>query len=131
MTTSTYAQRHIDFSSRSEGVFRVHSIVRFLSNRRFITGAAIGWIVLAIVTYLVAAYSLFGFGIAVQQKSVLIKALTESNTIVELNLQQRQTQFAINNAGILESMQKISDMRYVLPTDTAVSRADMADHGNQ
>ena len=130
MMTSTYIQRRIDSSLRSEKTDHAYDIVRFF-NKRFVTGAAIGWIALAIVTYLAAAYSLFGFGISIQQKSALMKALTESNTIAELNLQQRQTQFAISNADALESMQKISDMRYVLPTDTAVSRADMSRQDNQ
>lgn len=81
--------------------------------------------------YLIAMYSVFGLGIALQQQSTVAKDLTESNIIAELNLQQRQTEFAKNNKDVLRSMQKISDMRYVLPADTAMSRVDMLDRSGQ
>ncbi|MDP3778671.1 MAG: hypothetical protein Q8R30_01315 [bacterium] len=81
------------------------------------------WIGGAILVYLVAVYSVFGLSVTLSQNGAVAKALTESNTIMELNLQREQTEFARNNQDVLESMQKISEIRYVGPTDTAVSRA--------
>jgi len=87
----------------------------------------ITWIGGAILVYLVAVYSVFGLSMTLSQNGAVAKALTESNTIMELNLQREQTEFARNNQDVLESMEKISEIRYVGPTDTAVSRADTLD----
>lgn len=125
MTVSPYNQHQIYIPSHSERHVLSLNIFHLFQNNGFITGAIIAWITIAVVMYLVAVYSFFGLGVTLQHKSFAIKNLTESNTIAELNLQQRQTEFAKNNQYILESMEKISDMRYVLPTDTTVSWADI------
>ncbi len=92
---------------------------------------AIVWIASAVAVYLVAVYSVFGLGVAVQEKTAVAKELAESNKILELDLQQKYTQFARNNEEILQTMEKISDLKYVLPADTSVSRADIIMHANQ
>ncbi len=121
----TYRLQHNDRRTPLLNVFSVlhddRSVIRF----------AFCWIVVAALIYLVAMYFIFGLGIALQEQSTVAKDLTESNIIAELNLQQRQTEFVRNNADVLQSMQKISDMRYILPTDTAVSRIDISDQSNQ
>lgn len=127
MTVSSYNQRQIYLPSRDKRHIPSLNALQLFQNSGCITGAIIAWITITVVMYLVAVYSFFGLGVGLQQKSLVIKNLTESNTIAELNLQQRQTEFAKNNQDILESMEKISDMRYVLPADTAVSRADTPD----
>jgi len=131
MTSLSYIQYQTYISSRNERHFRISNIFSLFSHSRFITSVAVAWIAIAVVIYFVAVYSFFGLGVTLQEKSSAIKDLIESNTITELNLQQRQTEFARNNKNILESMQKISDMRYVLPTDTAVSQADILDRSSQ
>ena len=82
------------------------------------------WIAGAIVVYLVAVYSLFGLGITLQEKTIELKKLTEANIISELNLRQKQTEFARNNEDILQSMEKITNLRYITPADTAVSQVE-------
>ena len=132
MTTLTNIQRHTHTPSLSyERTGIMHYLLQGLQSRGFVTHMTTAWIVGAIVTYLIAAYSLFGLGVTMQQKSAVLKELTETNTIAELNIQQKQTEFAKNNEDILQSMEKISDMRYVLPLHTSVSRADVSDQMNQ
>lgn len=131
MTISSYSQRRIYIFSRNERYVSLSNTFRLFCNGGFATGAAIAWIILGTAIYLIAVYSSFGLEIGLQQKFLVVKNLTESNTIIELNLRQRQTEFTKNNQDILESMQKISDMRYVLPTDTAVSRVDISHQRSQ
>lgn len=126
--TSIHHQTYVFM--RSENVSWAQSIYYILNNSRFFTGLLMTWILVAVAIYLIAIYSFFGLGVALQEKSLMVKNLSESNTIVELNLQQQQTAFVRNNQTILESMEKISDMRYVLPTDTAMSRADALNQSN-
>ena len=111
--------------SRDTSVGVVHYAFDMLQKRGFITHMMLAVIAGAILAYLIAIYSLFGLGVTLQQKSIVLKELTDTNRITELNLGQRQTEFAKNNEDILQSMEKISDLRYVLPADTSVSRADI------
>lgn len=92
--------------------------------------AIIGWSTIAVASYLIAVYSVFGLSAGMQQKSLLLKELAESNTITELHIQQKETEFARDNEDVLESMQKISDIHYVIPAETAVSRVDTAEERN-
>ena len=132
MTTLTNIQRHTYTPSLSyERTGIMYAFVRALQSRGFVTHVTIAWIAGAVLTYLIAAYSLFGLSVRIQQKSSSLKGLMETNTITELNLRKKQTEFAKNNADILQSMEKISDMRYVLPLHTSVSRADVSDPINQ
>lgn len=103
-----------------------HATVHALEDSGFMMRMLMVWIAGAVVIYLVASYSLFGLGITMQQKTAMMKELNEANTIAELSMQQKHTEFARNNEVILQSMEKIGDLRYVLPTDTAVSRADIS-----
>ena len=95
-------------------------------NDGWITRIMIAWIAGAITTYLITVYSLFGLGVTIQQNMTELKNLTEANTISELNLGQQQTTFAKNNEDILQSMEKITNMRYLMPADTSVSQADIS-----
>ena len=92
----------------------------------WMTRIMIAWIAGAIATYLITVYSLFGLGVTIQQKMTELKNLTEANTISELHLGQQQTAFAKNNEDILQSMEKITNMRYLMPVDTSVSQADIS-----
>ncbi|MDP3770190.1 MAG: hypothetical protein U1A25_01970 [Candidatus Sungbacteria bacterium] len=125
MTTLTYIQRRMVLTSFDNRMFRIPRTFRLINDRGSITAMIIGWGGAAIASYLIAVYYFFGLGASMQQKSLLIKELTESNTIIELTIQQKETAFARDNEDVLESMQKISDIRYVTPTDTSVSRADV------
>ena len=131
MTVVSHTYYKIYNSSRFERDSYISYVRGIFNSGGFVTKAAIGWVAVAVVVYLVATYSVFGLDITLKQQSAVVKDLTESNTITELHLQQRQTEFARTNKDILQSMQKISDMRYVLPTDTTVSRADISDRSSQ
>ena len=131
MTTLTYIHHALVPASLNERAFRTNDAFRNINERGIITGIIIAWAGAAILSYLIAVYYLFGLSNSLQQKSLVVKDLVESNTIVELNIQQNQTSFIKNNADVLESMQKISEMRYVGAADTAVSRAEILEHTNQ
>ena len=125
MTTFTYIQRHNARTSLNDGMLRFPRTFRLINNQGHITAIIIGWSSMAIISYLIAIYCLFGLSAGMQQKSLLLKKLAESNTITELNIQQKETAFARDNENVIESMQKISDIRYVIPVDTSVSRVDI------
>lgn len=131
MITLPYIHHHSYGFRRNNKHTRILNVFRILHDGRLVTRFALCWIVVAALVYLTAMYSVFGLGIALQEQSTTAKDLTESNIIAELNLQQRQTEFARNNKDVLQSMQKISDMRYVLPSDIAVSRADTYNQSSQ
>ena len=122
---ASYIQHFVGASSREERV-RTHALHTFHEAGLLRTLLMI-WIGAAVIVYLMAVYSVFGLSVGLSRNEAAVKILTESNTIMELNLQQKQTEFARNNQDVLESMQKISEIRYVGPTDTAVSRADILD----
>ena len=131
MTALTDIQRHVYVSSFNGRVGIMQYALQGLRSRGFFTRMTIAWIAGAVLTYLIATYSLLGLSVTMQQKSAALKGLTETNTITGLNLRQKQTEFARNNEDILQSMEKISDMRYVMPPSTSVSRADVSDQMNQ
>ncbi len=121
---STPAYVHGAGFSVSACMNRVRVVVRILGQGGWVRRAIAMWIAGAVVTYLVAVYSLFGLSVTLARHVKEIKQLAESNTIIELNLRQKQTEFARDNESILQSMEKISDMKYVGPAETAMSRAD-------
>ncbi len=127
----TNTQGHIYISSFKQRVGIMQYLFQIFQDRGFVTNVMIAWVAGAVLVYLVSVYLLFGLGVIMQQKSVTLKNLMETNTIIELNLQQKQTEFVRNNEDVLQSMEKISDLRYVMPTDTSVSRADMSDRSNE
>ena len=131
MMTFPYIQHQVYGSGRNVRHAGMLHVFRIFYNGGLVTRVTISWIVAGAVVYLIAMYSVFGLGIALQQKSTIAKDLTESNIIAELHLQQRQTEFARSNKDVLQSMHKISDMRYVSPGDTAISRADISPQSNQ
>lgn len=124
MTTLTHTRQYIVRTSLNDRMFRLPHAFRLINDQGYVTAIIIAWSATAIASYLIAVYVLFGLSASMQQKSLLLKELTESNTIVELNIQQKETAFVRDNQNVLESMQKISDIRYVIPVDTAVSRVD-------
>jgi riboflavin synthase len=128
MTTLTLIQRHIVPTLFDNRIFRISRAFRLINDRGYITAMIIGWNGAAIASYLIAVYCLFGLGAGMQQKSLLVKELIQSNTIIELTIQQKETAFARDNEDVLELMQKISDIRYVTPPDSSVSRVDVSSH---
>ena len=130
MTVLTGIPKYPYASPSAKRSWFMHDLYQGLQHRS-ITHTLIAWIAGAVLTYLIAVYSLFGLSVTLQQQSGIFKELTEANTITELSLQQKQTEFARNNEDILQSMEKISDMRYLLPANTSVSRAEMSDKVNQ
>ena len=120
--TNIQGQRHI--SPCGERMERMNHIFDAYNQHGRIIRMLIAWIAGAIVVYLVAVYSLFGLGITLQEKTIELKKLTEANIISELNLRQKQTEFARNNEDILQSMEKITNLRYITPADTAVSQVE-------
>ena len=132
--TGIQRQRHISLwgermgKMRLRGAFAIPAHYAFAGHdsNGWMARIMIIWIAGAIATYLIAVYSLFGLGVTIQQKMTELKNLTEANTISELNLGQQQTAFAKNNEDILQSMEKITNIRYLMPADTSLSQADIS-----
>lgn len=131
MRTAASIYHYGSVASFKERMIHESNIFRTFNQEGIVTSAAIFVIAVAVATYFIAAYSLFGLAVGLQQKTTIIKNLHESNTIAGLDLQQKQTEFARNNQDVLQSMEKISTMRYLMPVDTAVSRADVFDQSSQ
>ena len=126
MIAFTTFQSYISLKPFSQQKSMLSFIIALLGNSRYLTRVLLIWIAGAVLVYLIAIYSLFGLSVTIQKKVTTVKELTEINTITALNLQQKHTEFARNNQDFLKSMEKIADLRYILPTDTSLSRADIS-----
>lgn len=124
---ASYIQQFVGVPVRHERMPMVVNALRMLYEGGLLRGLLVAWIGAAILVYLIAVYSVFGLSVTLSKNGAVVKVLTESNTIIKLNLDQKRTGFARDNQDILESMQKIAEIRYLVPADTAVSRADIFD----
>lgn len=116
---------------KQEVLFSAHSRIFLLSkkfyafnSRGIITGFIMSWIAAAVLCYLIAVYSFFGINASIHHQNVILKQLVDAKTQVELSVQQKQAGFAQNNQYISESMEKISEIRYVTSDDVSVSRLE-------
>lgn len=130
MAILTSLHHRIYMPQKNQTISWTQWVLRVFDHEGMMRGIMIVWILVAVFTYLIAIYFLFGLGVAFKEKSAELKEITDLTIITELNLQQSQTEFVKNNQDILASMEKISDMHYILPTDRAVSQADSFDQKN-
>lgn len=71
------------------------------------------WAVLAVAIYLAALYSAFQASFLLNRFADEKKDLSDKIVVLELQLQKRQADFRAMNIPEIESMEKISSIRYI------------------
>lgn len=131
MTTRVYIQKQVIPFKNKLLVFTLNERFCVINERGIVTNSIIAWIGITIICYLIAVYSFFGINASMHRQGALLKQLTDAKIQVELNVQQKQAGFARNNQNILESMEKISEIRYITSNDVTVSRLEVIGRVNQ
>lgn len=99
-----------------------------VNRRGAVTFALISVIFLSIAAYLVSMYYFFAVGMALRSRTAMLRDLDDSNVALELRIQAKETAFASDHKDVLESMQKISSIKYLTPANVAVSQRSGSSH---
>lgn len=84
-----------------------------INKRGIITITGIVCVVVAVSIYLSALYGAFEASFLLRRQAEEIKQLTERAVALEINLQKRQADFRLANIPELETMEKISSIKYI------------------
>lgn len=106
------------------GAYAVSVLERFtVINRRGVITIGLGSVIaLSVAAYLVSMYYFFAVGMALRSRTEMLRDLDNSNVALELRIQTKETGFALEHKDVLESMQKISSIKYLAPANMAVSQ---------
>lgn len=92
-------------------------------NRRgHITQLLIAVVVFAVVAYLASLYFATNFDLEIRNGNKLLPGLLEEVRKDEFILQNLTTGFALENADVLQSMEKVSAIKYLAPETVVLSR---------
>lgn len=75
----------------------------------------ISFLMIALVSYLTALYFIINLGFVIQKHEKVMAETSEDFLAVELAAQSGRTKLAEDQKSILESMEKISAIRYLTP----------------
>ena len=98
-----------------------------LNPRGVITFFLMVVVVASIVVYISSLYYMFVLGFRIQKGTSMARDIEESNTAIDLDIQRRETAFAQLHSDVLQSMQKISRIRYLTADNVAISHSSHAD----
>ena len=73
------------------------------------------------VTYLASLYLSFSYGFEIQKGNTSLRELEKKTLERELIVQEKIQALAGDNHPVLESMEKVSTIRYLTPENVAVS----------
>ncbi len=92
-------------------------------NFNFANGTAVLFAIIAffIAIYLVALFISFSFGFNIQQQAIKQKGYVKNLRQAELAWQRKLDLLAEGKASQLESMERVSSIRYIRPENVAVS----------
>ncbi len=94
-------------------------------NRDGIIMTALAWIIAVLITlYLGSLYMTFKTGFIIQEVTNRIAKVDEDILSLELRLQERRSRLAYDNTTVLESMERISDIKYLTTGTLAASLKD-------
>ena len=79
-------------------------------------------IVISIISYLAALFLTFGLGFKIQIAEKELTQLKDTTATLELQIQKEETSFAKNHKNILESMERVSSIKYLTIDNFAVFR---------
>lgn len=72
-------------------------------------------LIIALVGYLAAIYFIINTGFAIQKHEEVMAEISEDFLVMELAAQSGKTKLAEDQKSVLESMEKISAVKYLLP----------------
>lgn len=121
MTTLLLGQRKI-LPSRFFIAEEVSEKVLIFGARRIITGALAALIGVSILGYLVAVYASFSLGFQLQNQAKNQEALSKEAVGLELLAQERINLIAYEQKGVVESMEKVSAIKYLTPANFVASQ---------
>jgi len=122
MTALVYAYQyaalriHLDDS-------RIARSLRFvvINRKGAVTFCLLGIMLIGTFQYLGALYTVFSFGLRLQNEGRAIGALDREVDALELKIQRAAADFSVEHKELLGSMEKISQVRYVTGKQEAVS----------
>lgn len=78
-----------------------------------LTLSSLIFIAIAVFSYLVSAYAIFETGFKMQGQESVISRLESSVASKEINLHELRTGLANDNGGLLDTMEKVSALKYI------------------
>lgn len=121
MTTGILFEQHINILSRRVfGECFFETIAEILKSKKLVAVQGVFFLLLLAV-YLAALYASFMYGFAIENSlkdEQELAGLVRTNTIL---LQEKNTALAINGVSVLQSMEKISSLKYLRAENVAIS----------
>lgn len=120
MSIIIIAQRKIIPLRISNPFYQARELFFVFNEKGIVTIAALFIVVISLIGYLAALYFTFQLGFMIQGASLRLSKLTDETTRIEFSLRQKEVSFAEENKNLLESMEKITAVKY-LNTDSTIS----------
>lgn len=92
-----------------------------INQRGFISAGLVGLMVIAIASYLGLLVWTFQLGFSIDQEKGKIKEIREMHTVLELRLQEYERTIPIIYSTLFQSMEKISEIKYIGHENVAAS----------
>lgn len=97
-----------------------------VNRKGILSGALLLLIGVSVISYLIALYLTFGLGFSLQKNERAAGQLQNSVSIQEVALWEKEANLAENNKSVIESMEKITALKYVTPDNVAVSMGTLS-----
>lgn len=121
MTTLALAQKKIMSLPWPVDITRMVGRFYVLNQKGFITAALTLLIIFSIVSYLVVLFLTFDLGFKIQLAEKKFAQLKNAAATLELQIQKEETSFAKDHQDVLESMERVSSIKYLTIDNLAVS----------
>lgn len=92
-----------------------------MNKKSAVTFCLIGIMLFGAVQYLGALYAVFSIGLRLQTENRQIRVLGQEVDALELKTQRASANFPVEHKEVLDSMEKISQVRYLTSGEEAVS----------
>ncbi len=93
--------------------------------RNLVGGILIAAIILSAAAYLIALFLSFSYGFQIQKQAAAEEKLARTFQEAELGLQRKMNLLAEGQISWLESMERVSSIRYLRPENVAVSQSPL------
>lgn len=97
----------------------------FTLRERLVSGTLLAAIILSVAAYLIALFLSFSYGFQIQKQAATEEKLARTFQETELGLQRKMDLLAEGQVSWLESMERVSSIRYLRPENVAVSRSPL------
>lgn len=121
MTTFLLAlQKNYFYQLKTASVYSEEAAPTLFFQKRT-TYVMFGGILILITVYIVSLYLIFYWGFAIRTSNEAAQILEDKKLSTEVMVQRKESSLVKDHKIILESMEKISAIRYVRPVSFAVS----------